>query len=127
MKLVTYTANKTTQLGIVHEGKIWALKELDSSFPDKMRKFLFAGESLMEIAKKWDEQIKAGKVTKPFTAEKEVKLEAPVPQPTSCRDGYAFRQHVAAARRNRGVDMIKEFDLSPIFYFTNHNAIHGPG
>jgi fumarylacetoacetate (FAA) hydrolase len=54
-------------------------------------------------------------------------LKAPIPYPTSCRDGYAFRQHVAAARRNRGVPMIPEFDQYPIFYFTNHNAIQGPG
>jgi len=127
MKLVTYTANKTIQLGIIHEGKIWSLKDLDSSFPDKMRKFLFAGETMIEKAKKWDEQIKLGKVNKTFVNEKDVMLEAPVPQPTSCRDGYAFRQHVAAARRNRGVEMIKEFDQYPIFYFTNHNAIQGPG
>jgi fumarylacetoacetate (FAA) hydrolase len=52
---------------------------------------------------------------------------APVPHPTSCRDGYAFRQHVAAARRNRKVDMIPEFDQFPIFYFTNHNSVQGPG
>lgn len=127
MKLVTYTHNKSSQLGIIHDGKIWSLKELDATFPDKMRKFLFAGEAMMEKTKKWDEQIKAGNVTKPFVLEKDVVLEAPVPQPTSCRDGYAFRQHVAAARRNRGVEMIKEFDQYPIFYFTNHNAIQGPG
>jgi fumarylacetoacetate (FAA) hydrolase len=54
-------------------------------------------------------------------------LLAPVQHPTSCRDGYAFRQHVASARRNRGLEMIKEFDQYPIFYFTNHNAIYGPG
>ena len=127
MKLVTYQHNKNSQLGIIHDGKIWPLKELDAAFPDKMRKFLFAGEAMMEKAKKWDEQIKAGNVTKPFVLEKDVVLEAPVPQPTSCRDGYAFRQHVAAARRNRGVEMNKEFDQYPIFYFTNHNAIQGPG
>nr|MBP9883998.1 fumarylacetoacetate hydrolase family protein [Chitinophagales bacterium] len=44
-----------------------------------------------------------------------------------CRDGYAFRQHVEAARRNRKVEMIPEFDQYPIFYFTNHNSIQGPG
>jgi fumarylacetoacetate (FAA) hydrolase len=54
-------------------------------------------------------------------------LLAPVPHPTSMRDGYAFRQHVEAARRNRGVEMIPEFDQFPIFYFTNHNAVTGPG
>jgi fumarylacetoacetate (FAA) hydrolase len=127
MKLVTYIHNKSSQLVIIHDGKNWALKDLDSSFPDKMRKILFAGEQVMEKAKNWDAQIKLGKVEKPFTLESNVILEAPVPQPTSCRDGYAFRQHVAAARRNRGVPMIEEFDQYPIFYFTNHNAIQGPG
>jgi fumarylacetoacetate (FAA) hydrolase len=34
---------------------------------------------------------------------------------------------VEAARRNRGVPMIPEFDQYPIFYFTNHLAIQGPG
>jgi fumarylacetoacetate (FAA) hydrolase len=58
---------------------------------------------------------------------KDVQLLAPVPFPASCRDGYAFRQHVAAARRNRGVDMTPEFDQFPIFYFTNHHSITGPG
>jgi fumarylacetoacetate (FAA) hydrolase len=56
-----------------------------------------------------------------------VQLLAPVPYPASCRDGYAFRQHVAAARRNRKADMIPEFDQFPIFYFTNHHSIAGPG
>src|SRR5688572_32007743 len=58
---------------------------------------------------------------------KDVELLAPVPHPSSCRDAYAFRQHVAAARRNRKAEMIREFDQYPIFYFTNHNSIQGPG
>jgi fumarylacetoacetate (FAA) hydrolase len=58
---------------------------------------------------------------------KDVQLLAPVPFPTSCRDGYAFRQHVAAARRNRKVDMIPEFDEYPVFYFGNHHSIQGAG
>ncbi|MBM4179171.1 MAG: fumarylacetoacetate hydrolase family protein [Ignavibacteria bacterium] len=54
-------------------------------------------------------------------------FQSPVPRPTSMRDGYAFRQHVEAARRNRGLEMIPEFDEIPIFYFTNHQAVFGPG
>lgn len=57
----------------------------------------------------------------------EVKLLAPLPRPPSMRDGYAFRQHVATARRNRGLSMIPEFDKFPVFYFTNHQAVTGPG
>jgi fumarylacetoacetate (FAA) hydrolase len=56
-----------------------------------------------------------------------VTLRAPIPRPPSMRDGYAFRQHVETARRNRGLEMIPEFDQLPIFYFTNHGAVTGPG
>lgn len=54
-------------------------------------------------------------------------LKSPIPRPLSMRDGYAFRQHVEAARRNRGLPMIPEFDLFPIFYYTNHLQVSGPG
>jgi fumarylacetoacetate (FAA) hydrolase len=60
-------------------------------------------------------------------AASEVTLLAPIPRPPSMRDGYAFRQHVETARRNRGLDMIPEFDQFPVFYFTNHQAVIGPG
>jgi fumarylacetoacetate (FAA) hydrolase len=55
------------------------------------------------------------------------KLMAPIPRPPSMRDGYAFRQHVESARKGRGLPMIPEFDLFPVFYFTNHNGVVGPG
>jgi fumarylacetoacetate (FAA) hydrolase len=54
-------------------------------------------------------------------------LLAPIPRPPSMRDGYAFRQHVLTARRNRGLEMIPEFDQFPVFYFTNHQSVVGPG
>ena len=55
-----------------------------------------------------------------------VTLQAPLPRPPSIRDGYAFRQHVETARRNRGLPMIPEFDQFPVFYFANHGAVVGP-
>jgi fumarylacetoacetate (FAA) hydrolase len=66
----------------------------------------------------------AGAIAMPAS---EVTLLAPIPRPPSMRDGYAFRQHVETARRNRGLDMIPEFDQFPVFYFTNHQAVIGPG
>ncbi len=62
-----------------------------------------------------------------ITAESKTLLASPVPRPTSCRDGYAFRQHVESARKGRGLPMIPEFDHFPVFYFTNHLAVSGPG
>jgi fumarylacetoacetate (FAA) hydrolase len=62
-----------------------------------------------------------------IVSESSARLLAPIPRPVSMRDGYAFRQHVATARRNRGLEMIPEFDLFPVFYFTNHLSVIGPG
>ncbi len=62
-----------------------------------------------------------------YIAATSVQLISPIPRPVSMRDGYAFRQHVEAARRNRGVPMIPEFDHFPVIYFTNHLAVSGPG
>jgi len=59
--------------------------------------------------------------------ESQATLVSPIPRPVSLRDGYAFRQHVEAARRNRGVPMIEEFDHFPVIYFSNALAVTGPG
>ncbi|MCG9880346.1 MAG: fumarylacetoacetate hydrolase family protein [Bacteroidia bacterium] len=127
MKLVSYTHQGSTQVGIFHNDLIYPFKALDAQLPTSMISFLQGGEKLMDLAKNYDLKIKANPDSFESVKVAEVKLEAPVPNPTSCRDGYAFRQHVAAARRNRGVHMIPEFDQYPIFYFTNHNAVQGPG
>jgi fumarylacetoacetate (FAA) hydrolase len=125
MKLVSYKTEDREHLGVYANGHIYNLNSCDKLIPDNMKAFLEGGEPLMERAKKVNGDILTGALN----PKEEVfyELLAPVPHPTSCRDGYAFRQHVAAARRNRKVDMIAEFDQYPIFYFTNHNAIQGPG
>ena len=125
MKLVSYKTEDREHLGLFVKGHIYNLNSCDKLIPDSMNEFLNGGEELMDRAKNVDQQIKSGEIT----AKEEIFFEilAPVPHPTSCRDGYAFRQHVASARRNRRVDMIPEFDQYPIFYFTNHNAIQGVG
>jgi fumarylacetoacetate (FAA) hydrolase len=125
MKLVSYKTEESEHLGVFVDGHIYNLNSCDKLIPDNMNAFLAGGEELMDRAKKISASIKGGTLA----AKEEIFFEllAPVPHPSSCRDGYAFRQHVASARRNRKLDMIPEFDSYPIFYFTNHNAIQGPG
>jgi fumarylacetoacetate (FAA) hydrolase len=127
MKLVTYLKNGKEQLSFYVNGKLYDTQLVNEKFPATMKELLGNWEQSIDAMRKADEDLKNGKGVSESTLYHEAKILAPVPQPTSCRDGYAFRQHVASARRNRKVDMIPEFDQYPIFYFTNHNAIQGPG
>ena len=125
MKLVSYLHNGATKLGAVVQEEVYSLQAVNEDLPNDLINFIqMEDEVRQETEKKLLSMVAAASLIAPV---KDYILLAPVPRPTSCRDGYAFRQHVEAARRNRGVEMIKEFDQYPIFYFTNHNAIQGPG
>ncbi len=128
MKLVTYIKEEREQLGILINDMIYDMEVLHPDLPNSMNMFLTYWEDSYPIALAGELLLKEGtRTSNKGIPLKEVQLLAPVPFPTSCRDGYAFRQHVAAARRNRKADMIPEFDQYPIFYFTNHHSIQGPG
>ncbi len=128
MKLVSYMADGRDQLAFLAEGVLYDCDLMHPELPNSMNMFLHFWDDMLPIAKQVDAAIKSGKISPDRGIPIEgLDLLAPVPFPTSCRDGYAFRQHVAAARRNRKVDMIPEFDQYPIFYFTNHHSIQGPG
>ena len=124
MKFVSYKTDGVEHLGIYYKGHVYNLNSCDKEIPDNMQLFLEGEALFMKRAANVQKALEKGDV---FKEEVFYELIAPVPHPTSCRDGYAFRQHVATARRNRKVEMIPEFDQYPIFYFTNHNAIVGPG
>ncbi|HNQ62087.1 MAG TPA: fumarylacetoacetate hydrolase family protein [Bacteroidia bacterium] len=132
MKLVSYIAENRENTGLFYNEKVYSLAENARALslpalPYDMLAFLQGGEAFMDVARKIENAVKEGHNALVVAKVNSNDFIAPVPHPTSCRDGYAFRQHVASARRNRKVDMIPEFDQYPIFYFTNHNAIQGQG
>jgi fumarylacetoacetate (FAA) hydrolase len=56
----------------------------------------------------------------------DIRLLAPIPDPPSVRDFFAFEQHVATTRRRRGLPVPPEWYELPVFYFSNPAAITGP-
>ncbi|HEX5149931.1 MAG TPA: fumarylacetoacetate hydrolase family protein [Parafilimonas sp.] len=128
MKLVSYLKDERDQLAILENNLLYDTDLLHMEMPSSMNMFLGYWEDNYSLALKLHQAIADDRIGKakgyPLEA---AHLLAPVPFPTSCRDGYAFRQHVAAARRNRKVPMLPEFDQYPVFYFTNHHSIQGPG
>ncbi len=128
MKLVSYLADGHDQLAFLVEGLLYDCDLLHPDLPNSMNMFLQYWDDMFPVAQQVEAAIKSGRVSKDQGVPLEdIVLLAPVPFPTSCRDAYAFRQHVASARRNRKAEMIPEYDQYPIFYFTNHHSIVGPG
>jgi len=128
MKLVSYLNDGRDQLAFLVDGLLFDCDVVHPELPNSMNMFLNFWDDMFPVAQQVEAAIKSGRISKEQGLPLEgLDLLSPVPFPTSCRDGYAFRQHVAAARKNRKVDMIPEFDQFPIFYFTNHHSIQGPG
>src|SRR5687768_7321002 len=128
MKLVSYLTDGGDRLAILVDGVLYDMTELHPDIPGNMSMFLNYWHDLLPLAKSGEQAIREGRLTpNEIVRFVDVDILAPVPFPTSCRDAYAFRQHVEAARRNRGVPMIPEFDQFPVFYFTNHLSVTGPG
>lgn len=57
----------------------------------------------------------------------DAEILAPVPDPPSVRDFYAFEGHVAAGWRRRGGEIPPAWYAAPAFYFSNPASIRGPG
>jgi len=128
MKLVSYIDEGHDRLAALIDGLLFDMETLHPELPNNMGMFLNFWDDAIPMAIGGEIMVREGKIHrdkgKPIES---VHVLSPVPFPASCRDGYAFRQHVAAARRNRNAPMIPEFDQYPIFYFTNHHSVQGPG
>ncbi len=124
MKLVTFLQTDTEKIGaVLADGHILDFAAVEARLAVDMLTLIRRQDELMPLARDLERKPPEAALVK----EESVRLLAPVPRPVSLRDGYAFRQHVATARRNRGLDMIPEFDLFPVTYFSNHLAVTGPG
>jgi len=121
MKFISFEKDENLFFGVIENDLIYDLHAINSNIAESMLEFMQGGNEQLDLAHK------AIQENEPSINVNDVKLLSPLTNPPSVRDAYAFRQHVATARRNRGLEMIPEFDEIPIFYFTNHNAVFGPG
>ena len=117
MRLVTYKIKniKTHQIGVVKDDIVFNLNHLfgDIGLVDLIQLENYQSRINTALCEKNVIKHKLSNVT----------LLPPIPKPNSFRDAYAFKQHVETCRKNRGAEMIKEFDEFPVFYFSNHNSM----
>jgi fumarylacetoacetate (FAA) hydrolase len=137
VKLVTFTplTQGTSRPGWLTDHGVWDLQAawrevgIPGDPPTDLRSLLETGEEslshLRPAAAALDratERLPAGLL---FPAS-QVRLNAPIPNPPSFRDFYAFEAHVRNARAKRGLSVPKQWYELPVFYFANHHAICGP-
>ncbi|HZS76384.1 MAG TPA: fumarylacetoacetate hydrolase family protein [Ktedonobacteraceae bacterium] len=114
MKLVTFrTSEGKTSAGVVRGDQVVAL-----DYP-----------TLLELLRDPEGMAKARQALENTSLEgvplANTHLLAPIPEPPTLRDFYAFEQHVATARAKRGLGMIPEWYEIPTFYFSNTSEIYG--
>lgn len=128
MRLVSYLKEDHDQLAIYVDGLLFDMEQLHPDLPNNMSLFLQYWDDFLPIALGGQMMIADGTIDRSQGTDiASVQLLAPVPFPPSFRDGYAFRGHVETARRNRNAAMTPLFDQFPVFYFSNHHSIKGPG
>lgn len=125
MKLVTFqNKNNETSIGwLTNDGGIVDMvKASNGQLPNDMLTFIDNHESYFEIIKEQNlEQLPAN------YALNDVKLLAPLQNPRSFRDFIGFERHMLNASKSFGHSIGQAWYEMPIFYFTNHQAIYGPG
>ena len=126
MKFVSFTYDDLSSIGVLNSSEIIDIHLLsDKEIPDNMLEYL---ENFEFNNNKLKKLLSTKVISKDICYNiNDVFLNAPLPNPPSFRDAYAFRKHVEAGRKNRGLDMIPEYDDFPVFYFSNHHSITGPG
>ncbi|MAX68774.1 MAG: fumarylacetoacetate hydrolase [Flavobacteriales bacterium] len=121
MKLITYKIqnSESHQIGVVEDNIVYNLNNYfgDISLVDMFEIENYQDQIALHICN--DDCVKLD-----F---EDINLLPPIPNPTSFRDAYSFRQHVETSRKNRGLNMISEFDQFPVFYFSNHNTMFADG
>jgi len=133
-----------TDSGIIHlnfacaarlaaQGEVQPQKLADVFLPGDMRAFLEAGPGAMKTAREtiaFYEQrgIRSGPNGETLVYQPdEVKLLAPLPNPASVRDFYAFEAHVKKGFEKRGEPMPAEWYQIPVYYRSGHHNIIGTG
>ena len=145
MRFATYSTNNLEpRFGFKKENFIvdiiYSAQWIEEKYGDS--KYSGLPSSLKEALKNWDSNFQKCKeldnllITKDLASitkeghpiaflESEVNLLAPVHNPQSFRDFYAFEQHVRSARKLRGLEMHPDWFRIPIFYFSNASALYG--
>lgn len=120
------TAEGIVDLNFACAARTGSYKQADAFVPPSMREFLEYGS--MEAARKAVDERKGDRGANRETIlylPDQVRLLAPIPDPTSVRDFFAFEAHVKKGFEKRGEPMPQEWYEIPVYYKSGHHNIIG--
>lgn len=121
MKLVTFQHKSgQSRIGWLQGDGVVDMNLADPGLPTGMLTFIDDHEQYFRIIDGLGE-------IEPHYSLAEIRLLAPLPNPRSFRDYIGFEQHMLNASKSFGHKVGEAWYEMPIFYFTNHQAIFGPG
>src|ERR1700733_10023551 len=98
MKLASYLKDGQDQLAFYVDGYLYDTDAMHPELPGSLNMFLNYWDDNFVIAQAIDKSIKEGRIgINNAVAADGVEMLSPIPFPSSCRDGFAFRQHVETA------------------------------
>ena len=120
MKFISFEKDENLLFGVIENDFIYDLHTINSNIAESMLEFMQGGNEQLDLAQK------AIKENEPSININDVKLLSPLTNPTSVRDAYAFRQHVATARRNspRIMRFPDDFQLISVGHTSSPIGIH---
>jgi fumarylacetoacetate (FAA) hydrolase len=124
MKLLTYDAGAGPRAGVLVDDQVVDLSALLGT-----RETLRDLRALLEWADDAVERVRAAVASRrpaPSVPLASVRLRAPVLQPPTVRDFFAYEAHAAHWRQLRGETLPEAWYRLPIFYFSNPLCIAGP-
>ncbi len=125
MKLVSFLTENEARTGLLIQDKVIDIhRASNGALPKNILSLIELGD---EGVKKIEELESISQGDEGVYLLEDLTLLSPLPRPVSIRDFYAFEDHVKTARKRRGLDVIPEWYEIPVFYFTNHLAVKGPG
>ncbi len=116
----------------------WAARRLNNAAipaPRSLQELVTGGDDLWQMAAEIVRQAAGESPREPIPTGlapvyyplDQVCVFAPIRKPPSIRDFYAFEEHVRTANQIRGREIPEEWYDFPVFYFSNPNAVYGPG
>ena len=125
MRFLTFTKKESEKhsLGVLVGDQVLDLNLASKNeIPNDMLAFIQGGDTFLNLAK----ELVQKKDTSALSLINEIKLKAPLLNPSSLKDFLAFEEHAKAGARRRNEELPKEWYEIPAYYKGNHREIFGP-